>query len=265
VAIEGIEPNEKVEQMPEQVGIKEARTAKGPGTENAPDIGAECLPRAALKRHRTGLDMTAVDGIGTIVAAALVTTHRAHMFLVVWMMTVAGVKSQVDEGTMVVAGASSHCDYNGPKGRSHDACPLAHIAIAMMLGMSIGIMITRSTTAGQSRSTGSSSTPSAPAGASANATASALAGAPDAAPPAASASASASASMPAGAPEAASPHTAPPPTPPCARQRVTQVFHTDSRNTMVHIDSRCQQLRNRSKQLITRSVCSVCSGGLCLE
>jgi hypothetical protein len=251
VVVEGIEPNEKVEQMPDKVSIREVRTVKGPGTENAPDIGAEYLPRAVLEECRTMLGMTTVDSIGTVVAAALVTTHRVHMFLVVWMMTVAGVKGQVDEGMMAVVGVSGHCDHYGPKGWLLEARPFAHIAAAMVLGMAIGHMITRSTTAGTSVS----------------ASASASAGASDAAPPGApaSASASATAGTPAGAPEAASPCTVQPPTPPCARQRVQQVFHTDSRNTMVHVDSSCQQLRNRSKQLITRSVCSVCSGGLCMS
>jgi hypothetical protein len=194
------------------------------------------------------LGMAAVGSMGTIVAAAWALTHRAQMFLAVLMQAVSGVKGQADEGVMTVAGASGHCDDHGDDGRSLDTHSLASIAVAMMLGMIFGHMITRSSSI-------------------ALPTASAPAGASDGAPPAASASASASTSvgMPAGAPETAPSPIAPSPASPGARQRVKQVFHTDSRSAMVHVDSQCQQLRNRSNRLITRSVCSVCSGGLCLD
>jgi hypothetical protein len=181
------------------------------------------------------------DSMGTIVADAWVTAHRAQMFLAVWMMIVAGVEGHVDEGAMTVAGASGHCDDHGSDGRPLDIHPIAPIAVAMMLGTIFGHVLTRSP-----------STPSATAGATARVSDAAQSGA----------SASASAGTPACVPEAASPPTAPPPR---ARQRAKHVFHTDSRSTVVHIDSQCQQLRNRSNQLTTRSVCSVCSGGLCLD
>jgi hypothetical protein len=262
---EGIKSSEEVEQTLGHAGTKEVRTVKGPGTESAPDIGAGGTPRAALEACRTMLAMTAADSIGTIAAAAWAASHRASTFLVVWMMTVAGVKGQVGEATTTGDGMNGHDDDIGYEGWFIDVRPLVHIAAAVALGRVICYMIARCTTAGRLCSTGGTRTPSAPAGASASASAGTLDAATPAASTSASASASATAGTPAGAPEAASPHTAPPPTPPCARQRVTQVVHTDSRSTMVHVDSRCQQLRDRSKQLITRSVCSVCSGGLCLS
>jgi hypothetical protein len=199
--------------------------------------------------------------MGMIVAAALVTTHRMQVLLAVWMMAVAGVKGQGDDMMMAVVGMNGQCDYASFERWSIDIRPLAHLAAAMMLGMIIGHMTTRSTTAGQPRSTGSSSAPSAPSGASASASAGTRGAAPSGAP----AAASASVSPPAGALEAASSPAAPSPTQPTARHRVKQVYHTDSRATMVHVDSQCQQLRNRSNRLITRSVCSVCSGGMCLD
>jgi hypothetical protein len=125
------------------VSTKKVRIVKVPGTENAPDIGTKHLPRAALEKCRTMLGMAAVDGMGTIVAAAWVTTHRAQMFLAVWMMAVSGVKGQVDEGMTTVAGASSH----GSDGRPLDIHPHGSIAVAVMLGMFIGHMIIRSSSA----------------------------------------------------------------------------------------------------------------------